>query len=134
MTENVKPSYSLSMKGFGTLGYLLFFTCFAISIIMYFQYGNDLTIFFMLQVMAILGAFIGRILEGNFHKRIMSHMTPGYQDLYRKMARALYGHDKKVGDIEIVKCTGCGCDTLVSKLDEHMCPGCLENKEEIETG
>ena len=129
MTEDVKPSYSLSMKGFGTLGYFLFFIGFAISFIMYFQYGEDLTIFFMLQVMAIIGAFMGRILEGNHHKRIMSHMTLQYQSLYRKMARALHDHDKKVGDIEIVKCKGCGCDTMVSKLDEHLCQKCLEQKD-----
>lgn len=128
--EDVKPSYSISMKGFGALGYFLFFAGIGISIVMYFQYGLDLLLWLTLQVMFIMGAFLGRIFEGNFHKRVMSHMTSGYQDLYRSMARCLADHDKAVGDIEIVKCMGCGVDTVTSKFDERLCKSCLDDKAE----
>lgn len=124
-----KPVYSISMKGFGILGYFLFFTGLGISIIMYFQYGSDLTVWLVIQVIFIMGAFTGRIFEGNYHKRVMSHMTPGYQDLYRKMARILQAHDKNVGDLVVVECESCGCDTIISKFDEHLCQRCLEEKE-----
>lgn len=134
MTEKVKPSYSISMKGFGTLGFFLFFSGLGISIIMYFQYGSDLTLWFVLQAMFIMGAFTGRIFEGNYHKRIMSHMTPEHQNLYHKMARALHEHDKNVGDLNVVKCEGCGVDTIMSKFDKPFCQRCLEEKEKEEMG
>ena len=130
MTQDTKPSYSMSLKGIGTLGLFLFLSGMAISAIMFFQYGNDLTIWFVLQVMFVMGAYVGRVFEGNYHKRIMSHMTTDYKDLYRNMARCIADHDKDVGDIEVVRCDGCGVDTLVSKFDEHLCQRCLEKKEE----
>jgi len=130
--NNAKPSYSMSLKGIGSLGLFLFLFGMAVSIIMYFQYDSDITIWFTLQAMFIMGAYAGRIFEGNYHKRVMSHMTTEYQNLYRKMARCLHDHDKDAGDIEVVKCSVCGVDTMVSKFDEHLCQQCIEEKEKEE--
>lgn len=130
--KDTKPSYSMSLKGIGSLGLFLFLSGMAVSIIMYFQYDSDVTIWFTLQAMFIMGAYAGRIFEANYHKRVMSHMTTEYQKLYRSMARALHDHDKDAGDVEVVKCLGCGCDTVPSKFDEHLCQVCLEEKEKEE--
>lgn len=129
MTKDTKPVYSMSMKGIGTLGLFLFLSGMGISIIMYFQYDSDVTIWFVLQAMFIMGAFVGRMFETNYHKRVMSHMLPEHQELYTKMARSLQLHDKNVGDALVVKCKGCGCATLVSKFDKHLCQQCLKDKE-----
>lgn len=132
MTGDSKPVYSMSMKCFGLTGLFLFLFGFSICLIMFFWYGSDFTLFFVLQGLFILGAFTGRVFEGNYHKRVLSHMTPEYQKLYRKMARCIAEYDKDVGDVEVVKCDGCGCDTIVSRFDEHLCQRCLEEKKEVE--
>lgn len=86
-----KPIYTVdvipTLKTVGITSLIFFFITFIIVFLIMIVF--DFWLGLLCEVLFIMGGFVGRDFEHRHHKQVLSHMTPGFQKVYKDIDYSL---------------------------------------------